>query len=145
MTNPLPTLPNVPNTLPKSQPDWQAFQTVLNQWKQGLGPPKWVAPTLLHSWANSAGTYPPTGYCIDLTGRVWLRGLPTGGLVNTIAFVLPLALPYSVILGCNSYVGGAQQLGYVGIAMNGSVTLGTNQTGTVSYFSLDGLSFSLLA
>jgi len=52
--------------------------------------PKYIAPGLLHSWANlNTALYSPAGYYKDPFGRVWLRGALKSGILGQSAFVLP--------------------------------------------------------
>lgn len=147
MTNPLPTLSNIPNSLPKSQADWQAFQIVLNQWKQTLGPPKWQTPTLLNGWANFGMGFMPAGYFIDLTGRVWLRGFITGGAGGTTAFTLPCAPLYRIVLPTIGDDSSSVVAARIDVDTSGNViaALAVNPPNpTLGWITLDSLSFSLL-
>lgn len=151
MTNPIPQLSNVPNPLPKTQADWQAFQIVLNEWKTTLGPPKWQAPTLLNGWvrySGSAVTTPP-GYYIDLTGRIWLRGLLNGNTsIPSVIFQLPVISPYdqimqTIALSTAGYTSARIDLTPVGAVECTDVFSGSFSNTSSTFLCLDGLSFSL--
>ena len=94
--------------------------------------PAWTAPTLINSWANLGGAFETAGYLKDGFGVVRLKGLITGGVTATNAFVLPAG-----------YRPGAEgqyviQGGYVLIFANGSVNL---NFAAGANFPLSGITF----
>jgi len=50
----------------------------------------WIAPTLAGTWANVGAGNTAAGYMKDANGFVNLRGLITGGALNTALFTLPI-------------------------------------------------------
>jgi hypothetical protein len=95
----------------------------------------WIAPTLLNSWANLGGDYPPAGYYKDNFGIVHLRGMVDSGVAADI-FLLPVGYrpTYSETFSV--------------ISNNAFGRIKVNSTGYVTgivydptYVSLDGITF----
>lgn len=134
---------------PGEQKDWAAraaLAAAAQQQRQGafVGQQNWVAPTFVNSWANYGGGYNPAGYYKDPLGRIWLRGLLNGGAIATTAFQLPWA-PANRQLFATMYSAssGTQSVGRLDVDNSGNVIVGAFMTGSVFWFSLDGLSFLL--
>lgn len=97
---------------------------------------QWTAPTFSADWVDFGGAQTPTGYRIDESGRVYLRGLIKSGTVGGAAFTLP-----------TGYRPGNQQIfatasndlyGQVSVGDDGVVTV---SVGSNTWVSLDGISF----
>jgi hypothetical protein len=50
----------------------------------------WTAPTLLGTWTNVGGGNEVAGFFKDSMGVIHLKGVVTGGTINTAAFTLPV-------------------------------------------------------
>ena len=135
-------LPRLPAQLPKTQQDWSAFLTAMQQWQTLLQGDSWTATTLLNSWAYDGAPFNPIGYRMDITGRVWMRGMLTAGTSGTVAFTLPYAPAYQQQLPGICALGGIYGSGAIVVHTNGDV-LPFYNSGTLNWISLDGLSFSL--
>lgn len=136
-----PRLPPVPQALPKTQAEWDRVVNVFQQWRSAMLP-KWIAPTLQNGWVNYGNdgtyTYNPAGYYMDVSGRVWLRGMLKNGTVNSAFFTLPsgFAPSYRQLFIANSNSGAYR----LDIGIDGTVvSVGAPAT---TWFSLDGISFS---
>jgi hypothetical protein len=137
-----PQLPRIPAQLPQTQAEWGAFVTAMQQWGNVLQASTWSASTLTNSWANYSTGFNPPGYRIDETGRVWLRGMIAGGASATAAFTLPFSPAYQQQLPAVCGLGGVYAPAVVVVHTSGDV-LPFYNSGTLNWFSLDGLSFSL--
>ncbi len=106
-------------------------------------PEDWIAPELLNGWAHYGGVYSNAGYYKHLN-RVYFRGLIKSGAQSTQAFTLPPGYrpaKYELI-GTTLYVGGSYESGAVQVVPStGAVSLYWTAAGTLSWLSLDGLSF----
>lgn len=67
---------------------WQIEVSYIEYQPARISPGAVVAPTLSGTWADSGGTTTPTGYWVDSSRYVHLRGRPTGGVAGAI-FTLP--------------------------------------------------------
>jgi hypothetical protein len=152
MSNPLPILANVPNTLPHTQGDWGTFQNVLQQWKNTLGPPVWIAPKLLNSWvAYTTAGYNPVGYYLDVTGRVYLRGMLNGNTASLPSTIFQLSAKpaYKQVLQGQAYNSTpAYVTTQITVDTSGNVALQALSAGSLTnsnatFVCLDSLSFSL--
>src|SRR6185437_7859316 len=140
-----PQLPPFPGALPKTQADWQLLLNVTQGWKRALEVPKWIAPALLNGWVQYTdinGPWKPPGFMIDVTGRVYLRGMMKNGTINTSFFQLPEGYRprYRQLMCALS----ATNTGIyrVDVTADGFV-IPTAQTAN-NFASIDGLSFSIL-
>lgn len=100
----------------------------------------WNTATLLNSWTNLGSPFSAASYAVE-NGRVWLRGVVTGGVVSGTLPIFTLPSGYrpegQCILAATSGTpdGTAAR---VDVQTNGDVMLRAGATG---YVSLDGLSF----
>jgi transcription termination factor Rho len=95
-----------------------------------------IAPTLLNSWTNFGGGYNTAGYYKDQLGFVHLKGMLTGGVLNTAAFTLPVGFRPAAR---NIYPAMANFLFAVAfVDTNGDVNL---FQGSNAFFSIDGITF----
>lgn len=101
----------------------------------------WQAPTLLNSWTNYGGAYPPVGYWKDSFGVVYVRGAVKNGSLNVPVFTLPegyrpgywVIVPVVSLSSANAQVTARVQIG-----SGGNVTISTGDTNLVC---LDGIAF----
>jgi hypothetical protein len=101
----------------------------------------WQAPTLLNSWTNSGGTtYPPAGYYLGPDGVVHLRGLITGGVTASVAFILPAG--YRPEYRAAVVAAGGATDNYIEVQQDGSVYISVKSTTNVA---LDGITFRQFA
>lgn len=63
--------------------------SVMESKKAEKGVPAWITPTLLNGWTLSSGGAFPAQYYKDSLGFVHVNGVITGGVSNTIVFILP--------------------------------------------------------
>lgn len=128
-----------------SSADWsqRASRSITQAQRQvAQGQPSWTAPTFLNSWTNYGGGFNPAGYYQDAMGRVHLRGLIAGGSLNTEAFALPtsLAPAYQQLFNAMASSGAVR----VDVTTAGEVVIGSGDSGTPTWLSLDGIQFNLI-
>jgi hypothetical protein len=134
----------LPWQLPKTQPEWQAFLNSLNSWRPQA--PAWQPITLQNSWAAYGTPYASAQYQVDLNGRVWLRGLITGGTITdgTVLATLPYTPSFEIATLALANSGSAYSPVRLDITTSGNVLIYGASAFSGSYFvSLDQLSFSL--
>lgn len=144
-----PRLPPLPQGLPKTQADWQAVVNALQQWQKSIAVPKWISPTLKNGWLAYGSEYEPPGYYMDVSGRVYLRGLVKSGSTGAAnpIFTLPAGYvpPYTPIFPVISNdtwaeirIGGVTDTGAWGGPGGVVIVAG----GSNAWVSLAGISFS---
>ena len=100
----------------------------------------WITPTLLNGWTAVNSTSNPVGYYIDTLGRVWLRGLITGGTLATTAFQVPIGYRPLVNVNYITFSGFTNNntAGKVYSNATGNVLIGSTANVNIS---LDGISW----
>jgi hypothetical protein len=96
----------------------------------------WITPTLQNSWVTYDGTFNVPGYYRDTSNRVYLRGMVKNGTAITI-FTLPVG--YRPAKRELFVAISADALGRLDINIDGTVV---RQSGSYSWISLDGISFT---
>ncbi|KGP79326.1 MULTISPECIES: hypothetical protein [unclassified Paenibacillus] len=74
--------------------------------------PAWITPTLLNGWTLSSNGAFPAQYYKDSLGFVHVNGIITGGVSNTVVFILPTGyrpkmsnrIPSIIMSGTNAFV-----------------------------------------
>jgi hypothetical protein len=89
-----------------------------------------------NGWASAGAPYAPVSFMKDTLGKVTLRGLLTGGVLNNTAFTLPAGSRPAYSFACASGAGGV--FGSVGISSGGAVQPFGGGGGQMS---LDNISF----
>lgn len=139
-----PLLANIPQALPRTQADWDRIVNSLQQWRTAMEP-EWIIPDLLNGWVqytDGFGPWNPPGFALDVSGRVYLRGMLKNGTLNTPFFQLPVGYrpQYRQLLpNLSSTNTGIYR---VDVTTDGLVTPFGQVANTWS--SIDGLSFSIL-
>jgi hypothetical protein len=107
-------------------------------WADAQGGPEWNALTTVNTWTNydTTGAYSPIGWARTAEGLVLLRGLVKGGTFATQIAQLPVGVRPAerLLMGTVSN----QSTARVDIAPDGQIIA---QTGSSSWFSLDGIHF----
>jgi hypothetical protein len=149
-TSAAPQAANLPPQLPKTQSDWTAFLNALSTWRPA--PAAWQPLVLQNNWVAYGDYYAAPQYQVDLSGRVYLRGLITGGTVTdlTVLAVLPVSPSFDLVTIAQAYSGSAYSPVRLQVASNGGAAAAGSllilDAGSFSgdYFvSLDQVSFSL--
>jgi hypothetical protein len=96
---------------------------------------KWQKPTFLNSWVENASH--PVHYRIDASGRVYLRGVISGGTVGTEAFVLPIGYRPTQFMTFPSVSTTANTTSRVTVDNNGRVTV----AGDTGFVMLNAVAF----
>lgn len=102
--------------------------------------PAWTAFTYQNSWANFGSGFSTGGYYLSPDGRVYLRGVVTGGAASTVITTLPAGFrpQYRSVRCCMSSYGANR----VDIQTDGTVLfLPSTSWSSTSWLSLDGISF----
>lgn len=94
-------------------------------------------PAFANSWANLGGAYQTAGFYKDVTGRVHLRGVVTGGTVNTAMFVVPAGYrpALNLIMAVRDGAGALQRFN---VQTNGNVSM---EAGNNAFVGIDGISW----
>lgn len=140
-----PAFARLPTRLPTTAGEWSQFIQALQSWQRGIQTIEWQAPTLQNGWVNYAnGGFPSNAaFYQDASGIVHLRGLVSAGIIGDAIFTLPAGYipPYEVNIPtvalssfANVRIVGAHEGGTPGQVIAG--------TGSNTWFSLDGISFS---
>jgi hypothetical protein len=98
----------------------------------------WNAPTLINSWVNFGAGYETAGYRKETGSVVRLQGMVKTGSIGTVIFVLPSG--YRPTNELNFLIISNAAVGQLTIFTNGNVKA---TVGSSSWFSLDGISFSV--
>lgn len=134
----------LPLALPKTQADWQAFVNALSTWRPQ--PPAWQNLTLLNGWEAYSSAWAPPQYQVDLSGRLYLRGLIKPGTVTdgTTLLTLPVAPSFQPLTLAQAHSGSAYSPVRLDVQKSGNLIIYEASSFTSSGFvSLDQLSFSL--
>lgn len=137
-------------TLPKSQSDWDRIFLTFTQWQRAIQGMSWQPLTLLNGWAPAASAgqiYPEPAYYVDVSGRLFCRGLIVPGTLTdgTELFSLPFTPSFKVTTLAFGYSGSAYSPARIDITQAGTALIyGVSAYSGSPSVSLDQLNFSLI-